>query len=444
MTRLPDENFLGAIMAVASFGPFDLIQNIIASKQGDFTKYGVFTARFYVEGDWVEVITDTRLPSVRNPRSGVTIPLYGRCSGPNEFWIPLVEKAYAKALGTYEAIPKVKIQDVLVHLTGGSVQVYQLNEHYAAGTAVYKEMWEKLKHYIQNDSVILAMPSKEKDGREKGTEDLEADGSAAIVDSDEVELNVGILQDRLYSIAAFREIGIIELLMLRDPWGLQHFEGEWNENSPKWDDYPDILESIYEDPTIHWRREAPNGYIWMSYKEFVVLFKDLYFCKLFPDEKFNYYFCRGEWAGLTAGGPKHIVGANKEEVVRQAKESELIAFQRATAAVVIDSDASWFNNPQFMLQAHKSTLVYISVTPVGDPLKLPHVNVDIVSVPKSSSLSHLWDFTGCEQVTIDEGECPNVRTKGQESAIWQLKLDARNKYFIVPFTVRRGTPGTDR
>jgi hypothetical protein len=109
--------------------------------------------------------------------------------------------------------------------------------------------------------------------------------------------------------------------------------------------------------------------------------------------------------------------------------------------VVIDSDPSWFNNPQFLLQAHKSTLVYISVTPVGDPSKLPLVNLDVVSVPKTSHITHVWDFTGCTAVPVEEGECPVIKSKGQETTIWQLKLDARNKYFVLPHTLRRGTPG---
>ncbi len=326
--RLPDENFLGTLLAVASYSGIDLIQSIIASKQGDFVKYGIFTARFYVEGEWVEVITDTRIPTVRNPSSGVTCPVYGRCAGTAEFWIPLIEKAYAKALGTYEAIPKVKIQDVLIHLTGGSVQLITMNsEHYSTGSVAAKEMWDKLKHYLGNDTLILTMPAKDKSSGQ--TEEKEEIGTkAAVVETDEVDANIGICHDRLYSVVAFREIGIIELVLLRDPWGLVHFEGEWNELSQKWDDYPDIIESIYDDPTISWRREDPKGYIWMSYKEFLALFRDVYLCKLFPTEKYNYYTSRGEWAGLQAAGPKAIVAPNKEDVIAAARDSELHAFQR--------------------------------------------------------------------------------------------------------------------
>lgn len=442
---LPDENFLGVLLGIASYAGTDLLANVIASRPGDFVKYGVFTARFYVEGEWVDVITDTRVPTVRNPGTGNYAPVYGRSASPNDCWVTLVEKAYAKALGTYEAIPKVKIHDCLVHLTGGSVQMTSINEKYSQNSPAYRELWNRLKRALFNDTVVLAMPSKEAIGGAPGGDEKEdvasATAKAAHVTADEMEENKGIVPDRLYSIEAHREIGIIELLMLRDPWGLVPYEGEWNENSSKWDDYPDILESIYEDPNIQWRRESPKGYIWISYKEFVMFFKDIYFCKLFPDEKFSYYVSRGEWSGHSAGGPRHTVGHSKEEISAAAKESEHHAFQRATAAVVIDSDSSWFNNPQFILHGQKTTTVYISVSAVGDPSKLPMVNVDVMSVPRSTRTNHLWDVTGAEHVSVEEGECPILKTKGVECTLWQLKIDHRLKYYIVPHTPRRGIAG---
>ena len=98
--RLPDENFLGALMAVCSFSEYDLMENIFASRPEDFVAYGVYTCRFYVDGEWVDVMTDTRLPCLRDDTTGYMAPVYGRSPNRNDFWIALVEKAYAKAVGT--------------------------------------------------------------------------------------------------------------------------------------------------------------------------------------------------------------------------------------------------------------------------------------------------------------------------------------------------------
>ena len=77
---------------------------------------------FYVDGQWVEVLTDTLIPCCREDSSGYLVPAYGRSNLRDELWISLVEKAYAKAVGSYESILKIKPHEVLLHLTGGSIQ----------------------------------------------------------------------------------------------------------------------------------------------------------------------------------------------------------------------------------------------------------------------------------------------------------------------------------
>jgi len=52
---------------------------------------GIFRFNFWHFGRWVEVLVDDRLPTINGQL------IYGsNLSQPNEFWVPLVEKAYAK------------------------------------------------------------------------------------------------------------------------------------------------------------------------------------------------------------------------------------------------------------------------------------------------------------------------------------------------------------
>ena len=51
---------------------------------------GKFHCRFWQFGDWTDVYIDDLLPTVNN-----TV-LFAHSSAPEEFWVSLVEKAYAK------------------------------------------------------------------------------------------------------------------------------------------------------------------------------------------------------------------------------------------------------------------------------------------------------------------------------------------------------------
>ena len=46
------------------------MENIFSSRPGDFLKYGIYTCRFYVNEEWVDLITDTNIPCLRNSLTG--------------------------------------------------------------------------------------------------------------------------------------------------------------------------------------------------------------------------------------------------------------------------------------------------------------------------------------------------------------------------------------
>ena len=105
--------FLAALGAIAKFP--ELYSKVITESIqlcGDGYK-GYFKASFWLCGKWVEVIIDDKLPV--NCSKNL---IYGRCTNKNNFWVPLLEKAYAKLLGSYTNMIGGNSVRALVDLTG--------------------------------------------------------------------------------------------------------------------------------------------------------------------------------------------------------------------------------------------------------------------------------------------------------------------------------------
>jgi len=66
--------------------------------------------RFWLYGEWVDVVVDDRLPFWSDGR-----PVYAsNKSQPNEYWASLLEKAYAKLYGNYENLDAGQTTDALI------------------------------------------------------------------------------------------------------------------------------------------------------------------------------------------------------------------------------------------------------------------------------------------------------------------------------------------
>lgn len=360
---LPDDTFLGALMATCVFPGRDLIENIFASRPEDFKTYGVYTCRFYVEGEWVDVITDTNLPCIRDEANSQNVSLaYGRSGNPKEMWVSLVEKAYAKAVGSYEAIEKVKAHEALLHLTGGSIQNMHLHDESIKDFQVAGGLFKFLNKNFRNDTMILLMPAEfntpesgqSAAGGTASNSSAVGGSSASIVSGvddstqdekkDERNARAAELEameslrpenmfhaNKLYSIIACRDVGGFELLLLHSPWPAnKQWRGGWSDKSTDWDLYPEMQQEFDEDPTLPWTRRRPNGYFWMTAKNVSKYFNLMYLCKLFPNERFNYYCVTGDWRAKCAGGAVTTV-RDRGIVAKEAALSRTVSVQRVGA-----------------------------------------------------------------------------------------------------------------
>lgn len=97
-----------------------LLHNLII--EGNSIDDGFAVFRFFKNGRWVTVFVDTLLPFDNASKHLV----YGSCTDPCEFWVALMEKAYAKLHGCYEALNGGTMDTAMVDLTGGVSVRYDL------------------------------------------------------------------------------------------------------------------------------------------------------------------------------------------------------------------------------------------------------------------------------------------------------------------------------
>ena len=79
--------------------------------------YGMYVFRFYKNYGWRYVIIDDKLPCYKKSFGDKDL-VFARCRSINEFWVPLIEKAYAKLHNCYEALISGFIDDGLSDMTG--------------------------------------------------------------------------------------------------------------------------------------------------------------------------------------------------------------------------------------------------------------------------------------------------------------------------------------
>ena len=68
------------------------------------------------------MIVDTRIPY----NSQTKTPLYGHNQDQSEFWVALMEKAYAKLHGSYEKLHGGSLNEAMVDLTGGVSEEFDI------------------------------------------------------------------------------------------------------------------------------------------------------------------------------------------------------------------------------------------------------------------------------------------------------------------------------
>ncbi|CAF3407564.1 unnamed protein product [Rotaria socialis] len=302
-----DQGEIGNCWFIAGSGAVtlnpDLLQRVVPSNQSfDSAAYaGIFHFRFWLYGYWYDVVIDDQLPFHSDGR----LVFCRNKKDKNEMWAPLLEKAYAKICGSYEAMEGGFTTDALIDMTGGIEEAFELNNASTANA----EFKERVKRVLWQAYLRKSMLGCS----------ITADPNVT-----EARLSNGLVKGHAYSITRVADVttssGPVTLVRCLNPWGNEtEWNGKYSDNSNAWNEISDEEEEELGVNAIN------DGEFWMSVDDFFSNFHQLHIChrgpaslgtteddagsctwtNLFRDDKLTWKeeMFHGEWVpGSTAGG----------------------------------------------------------------------------------------------------------------------------------------------
>ncbi|OLN81167.1 Calpain-8 [Colletotrichum chlorophyti] len=157
---------------------------------------------------------------------------FAQCENPNETWLPLLEKAYAKAHGDYASIEGGFTGEAIEDLTGGvTSEVYTTD-------ILDKEYFWKEKLLKVNEDCLL--------------------GCSTGFASRGWGERKGIIEMHAYSVMKAVELDGQRLVLLKNPWGKGEWKGAWSDGSKEWT--PEWLQKLDH-------KFGDDGAFWISYHD---------------------------------------------------------------------------------------------------------------------------------------------------------------------------------
>ncbi|KAF8889514.1 hypothetical protein CPB84DRAFT_1711621 [Gymnopilus junonius] len=253
-----------------------LIKNLCVARDEEVGVYGFI---FYRDCYWVPVVVDdllfTRVPKYEQltpvekelyhyekdkynatARKGSEALYFARPTKEGETWIPLVEKAYAKAHGDYASVMYGRTCDAIEDMTGGVSNLILTKDIFNPDT-----FWEEELLKANHDR-LFGCWFKGLDGNRSGVKNATVDGL------------VGNLS---HSVVRAVEIRGKKFVVLRDPWGDAGWEGHWSDGSKEWtSEWLEILPELGHS-------FGGSGQFIMEYKDFLNVWQEIQRTIIFDD-----------------------------------------------------------------------------------------------------------------------------------------------------------------
>ncbi|EQC38801.1 hypothetical protein SDRG_03760 [Saprolegnia diclina VS20] len=224
---------------------------------------GVYGFIFFKDGEWVPVLIDDQLFVTETDfdhaylggiamtketfnatlRSGSSSLSFAKAASPNETWLPLLEKAYAKLHGDYKSIEVGLTGEALEDLTGGITTRTFLKD-----VADHDALWQcDLVGHLHVDALFAAS--------------IETKHSYP-----EMASSNGLLHLHPYAVLRAVEVGGHRLVQLRNPQKGHEWTGDWSDSSELWT--TEMIDALGHSG-------GDDGCFWMAWTDFLDEFTHL-------------------------------------------------------------------------------------------------------------------------------------------------------------------------
>ncbi|XP_007460196.1 PREDICTED: calpain-3 isoform X4 [Lipotes vexillifer] len=259
-----------------------LLFRVIPHDQSFTENYaGIFHFQFWRYGDWVDVVIDDCLPTYNNEL------VFTKSNHHNEFWSALLEKAYAKLHGSYEALKGGNTTEAMEDFTGGVTEFFEIKD-------APRDMYKIMKKAIERGSLMGCSID------------------TIVPVQYETRMACGLVKGHAYSVTGLEEALYkgekVKLVRLRNPWGQVEWNGSWSDSWKDWS-FVDKNEKARLQHQV-----TEDGEFWMSYDDFIYHFTKLEICNLTADalesdklQAWTVSVNEGRWVrGCSAGGCRNF------------------------------------------------------------------------------------------------------------------------------------------
>lgn len=254
--QLGDCWLLSAFCALAEFP--GAIQNNFHTQV--YNPRGKYRVKIWdeMEKKWVTISVDDRIPVNRVTDR----PLYAKPVG-HETWVMILEKAFAKFIGNYHALEGGHPLWAIQALTGDPVASWKFENN----EWIHRTM-EKMGDPKDKRAVGFRQSGMKKNPEEFFDVLKKADRHRAVMVAsstgiDEQKTESGIVSGHAYTLLRVVQTKKFRLVQLRNPWGNFEWKGDWSDQSPLWQQYPDVASTCKYTTT-----NQDDGIFWMSWDQF--------------------------------------------------------------------------------------------------------------------------------------------------------------------------------